>query len=576
MKRTLLTLASSLLVAGSAFAMQPEIIEGVEMRAISPNAVWAAGALGDGVVYITNLATGKYWVHASSGLSHYAVGAGTSVSNIGVVVGSTMTDQAGYWENGKWYDLNTINPEFISNAVSITPDGNVICGGVGADKFSIEAENTMLLPAVWYRQEDGTYGDPVLLPHPTYDLTGRIPQYITARCISDDGKTVTGQIRDYTGFMMEPIVYQQDENGEWSYTLLGRELLNPDNVQFPEWPGELPDEVMMPSQEQFMTPEELDAFLAAFAEWNYGDYDQMPTYEEFMTPEEIAAYQEAYREYIEIAVPWQKKFDDFMDAYMYYAGTGAAFVFNNGRVSPDGKYYVSNADIVDGLRSGLRTVVFDTTDGSYQILESNLGALVNYVSADYTILAFTGLLGDDAGTVKTYVYPQMQTPPVLLEDYIADIDPDLAAWMEDNMYHEVITGLGTGDNRFNTVDMLCTGLAVATPDLSVFLSTNSTYSWYDYVGTEEYLSFLLPVNGGYNKVECIESVNDFSLSVLPGGVISLKGEFKNVDIFDLTGCRVYSASNASGNLSTGLNSGIYVVRAVNADGETLTRKVNMR
>ena len=145
-----------------------------------------------------------------------------------MLVGSTTpVGTAAYVKGGEWHLLPVPYPEHTNLAHGITPDGKVICGVVGNDDVSLDATNIMSLPAVWYLQDDGTYGEPVVLPHPEKDFTGRVPQYVSAISISDDGKTVVGQVRDYRGSMEEPIVYTCNDKGEWSYTLICPELINP-------------------------------------------------------------------------------------------------------------------------------------------------------------------------------------------------------------------------------------------------------------------------------------------------------------------------------------------------------------
>lgn len=578
MKKFLLSIATIFaFTAANAIDLVPDMIEGDELKSISANGVWVAGAIGEGSVVIRNLETDKYWPYFGTGIWSYFIGHGTAVSNIGVVVGATQTDNACYWENGVWIDLPNPSPGFISNAVSITPDGSVICGGIGNAPLGVDANACYLYPVVWYRQEGSArYGEPVFLPHPDYDLTGRVPQYITAITISEDGKTVGGQLRDYTGFMHEPIIYKCDDNGEWSYTLPSREILNPKNIKFPEWPGEL-DDVFMPSQEQFMTEEQLAAFTLAFSQWAYGDMEDMPAYEDFMTPEQIEAYNEAYREYIEIALPWSQKFDAFMDAYITYATSGTSFLFNNARLSPDGKYYVSTGEIYDtsllgNSRTRLRPVVIDTSTGDYRVMETNRSVYVKSVSSNYDVLGYVSASGVDTGTHKAYIFPEMEDGGMYLENYIKEKNPDLYQWMEDYLYFDVITGLGT-TTLYDTQRMMCTGIPAATPDMSVILTYNTTWSWYNYDGIDSLVSLILPMNWtAESGVESVALDGEYSIGFV-NGAVCLTGEFSRVDIYDVAGNHLFERENTTGTLDSGLASGIYIVKGVTDKGDVLTKKV---
>lgn len=579
MKKFLLTLAvATATMAVNANDIAPIAFEGEALSSVSPSGQWVCGQIADGSVVIHNLETGEVWPYLSDGITlNYYVGLGNAVSNTGVVIGATKTDNACYWENGKWYELRVPNPQFISNTGSITPDGNVICGGVGRANFGIDADDLMLAPAVWYRQDNGTYGNAVLLPHPDLDYTGRVPQYITAICISDDGKTVAGQIRDFTGYMHEPIVYQCDDEGNWTYKLLARELLNPNNVQFPEWPGELPDDVLMPSQEWYMTPEQIAAFVEANNKW-YEDGmpdGKMPTYEQFMTPEQIAEYRAAMKEFQEIYIPWQANFDNFMEAYMEYAGTGTSFLFNNVRMSPDGKYYVSTADyLLDpsrpaSSRYNVSPIVIEIETDDVTYLNPRGTLYVNGVTSDYTVYA-NSPGGGDTGTYQTYVYPQMSTNPVSLYDYVYDLNPVMGEWMEDNMLHDVIMGLNSSGG-FITEEMLCTGVGVATPDQKYILTNNTTYSWFDYNGGAEFMSYLFSPDY-LAGVEEIGAAAEYSLKAIGGGMLKVTGSFATVEVYGLAGEKVFSVANPGDAINTGLGNGIYVVRGVDAEGQVHTLK----
>lgn len=553
MKKILLLLTAVCAVNAFGEETEPRMWFGEAMSGISPDGNWIAGQIADGSVIIRNLSTGDEWLHFSDGGNrNYYVGHGLPVSNIGVVAGSTTTSNAAYWENGVWTVLPTPNPGTISNAVSITPDGGIICGGVGQAPMGGDTESTMMHPALWYRQENGRYSDPVVLPHPDLDLTGRAPQYITAIAISDDGKTVAGQLMDYFGGCCEPLIYQCDENGDWSYTLLGRELLNPTDIVFPEWPGGLDDEILMPTQEWYMTPEQIEAFVEAFNEWD--NTGEPPRYEDFMTPEAIEEYQKAMREYLEILLPWQEKFNNFMDIYRQYLSRAASFGFNNGRLSPDGRYYVTTAGGVrpDGSsRSGRYPVIFDTSTGGYTILDSDRAVSVNYVASDYTILANMGG-GGDTGTIKAYVFPQMQPGGMFLEDWIREINPELYDWMEGKLYQDVIVGIDAND-MYQTELMMCTGIPVGTPDMKYILTNNFTSSWLDDPG-QDFVSVLLPTL--YTS-----KVNEVALDL----------ETVEYEVYDLNGRKLMTTR--SKDETDTLCKGIYLIREKDKTGNWKTNKI---
>lgn len=560
MKKSLLFLSASIALASYAGTTEPQIWFGEAMSGISPDGNWIAGLIADGSVIIRELSTGDEWLYISDGGNrNYYVGHGLPVSNNGVVVGSTTTSNAAYWENGKWTVLPTPDPGLISNAVSITPDGGIICGGIGVAPMAADTESTMMFPALWFRQSNGKYGDPFVLPHPDLDITGRVPQYITAIAISEDGKTVAGQLMDYAGGACEPIIYTCSADGEWSYTLLGRDLLNPTGIKFPEWPGSLDDDILMPTQEWYMTPEQIEAFVEAFNEWD--NTGTPPRYEDFMTPEAIEEYQKDMKEYLEILLPWQEKFNTFMDVYRQYLGRSASFGFNNGRLSPDGKYYVTTAGGVtpDGSsRNGRYPVIFDTTTGNYSVLNSNYAVNVNYVASDYTILGSRTDGGGDTGTIRAYIFPQMEPGGMFIEEWMKEKNPAVYDWMEQKLYQDVIVGVGTV-TEYEIEPMFCTGIPVGTPDMKYILTNNFTSSWLDDPG-QDYVSVLL-------TTEYIPSSGDNAVNEILAGK-----EYVSFEIYDLSGKLILTTGSMNG---LNIQEGIYIVKAHAADGETASYKIKI-
>lgn len=571
MQKLFLTLSSTFLMAGVALAEGPEIQPGELVQSVSPNKVWTAAQINDGSVVIRNHSTGEAWPYFTDmGSRNYFISSGAAASDIGVIAGSTTTSNAAYWEKGRWNVLPTPHPDFISIAYGLSSDGRIICGGAGAAEMANDTEVTMLVPVLWYRGEDGKYGDPVYLPHPEFDITGRKPQYITAIAVSNDGKTVAGQMMDYYGARCEPIVYRCDDKGEWSYTLLGRELLNPYDIEFPEWPGGLADDILRPTQEDYMTPEQLNAFMEAFEAWN-GPTDP-PLYEDFMTPEKIEEYQKDLKAYLDIMLPWSEKFEYFQSVYREYLSASSSFVFNNVRLSPDGKKYVTTANVVYKNNRGYNPVIFDLDTDEFTILSSQQGVTVNYVADDYTILAFSGAMGADGGSYRAYVFPQMKPGGMWLEDYVKEKNPALLEWMERTLIQDVIVGLNA-DQSYMTREVFCTGIPTATPDLSLIVTNNSTASWYDSPG-DEYITAYLPMTW-QSGVETIETDNIADMKLLPGGIIDLGGEFSSLDIYDITGARVYTASDVSGQVNPRLPKGIYIIRATDRSGSSHTLKVSL-
>lgn len=578
MKKNLLFATAVLTGVSAVCAVEPTIYENMVLTSISNNGVWAAGDIDDGSVIIVNIPEKKEYRHRSGldafgNYNEYHIGIGKAASNVGVVVGATSSNNAAYWENGKWTVLKTPNPEFMSNACSITPDASVICGGIGEDEFSTTAENIMLTPAVWYRQADGTYGDPVSLPHPSVDFTGRVPQYITAVAISDDGKIVAGQIRDYVGYMHEPIIYRCDDSGNWSYERLVPELINTTGKDFPEYPGEF--DLQSPTPEWFMTEEELAEFTEALEEWQSGD--PFPDYYDFMTQEEIQEYEEALDLYNLEYLPWAEKFDAFWTAYQDVLYHGYSFLFNNVRLSPDGKYYGATSEVMylDDPENPLtinNPVLIDIEAGELEDLynEEYLSMVLTSLTADYSVLAASINPFDPYMPRRAYIWPAEQKEWLPLEEFVYNHDEKVGLWMEESMIHDVYVGVDALGNLISE-DIMCSGVPVATPNLSIALCNVTTDYWVD--PEAGYYSYLFPT-GYHTGVKGVEGeLAAYAMTVEPGGMVTLKGDFNSLNVYSVAGSLVYSAQNPEGTFPTGLESGIYIFKATTAEGGEIVKKI---
>ena len=391
-----LLMIAALVVPEGINAQKPKVYPDNAFRWLSPNGIYAVSSLYE-TLTIHNLVTGE----ENEYVEEYFGGNGNAVSNNGIVVGSSaLTESAAYWKNGQWYDIESAAGRTLSYANGISIDGSRIVGTVSPDSYAGDFEGLMLVPCYWDVQEDGTVGELHLLPFPNKDLTGRTPQYVTAISVSNDGKTIAGQIQDFSGFIVQPIIYQQNEDGEWNYTLIQNDLYHPEGIVLPEDPGDF--EGTEPSYEDYMTEEELAAYLEAvdnyynsqpiypeftdfmseeeraaylaaveefYETWegdfpNYEDYmtaEELaayleavdnyynsqpiyPEYTDFMTEEEKAAYLAAYEAYMTAYNEWDEKFMTYQLAFQELAENVPILVFNNVLLSADGKSYVTSTE----------------------------------------------------------------------------------------------------------------------------------------------------------------------------------------------------------------------------------------
>ncbi|MDE5554691.1 MAG: hypothetical protein K2J10_05855, partial [Muribaculaceae bacterium] len=171
--------------------------------------------------------------------NEYSLGLGNCITADGsVILGGTNSLDAAYLENGEWVQLNVPDSNKTNLCNGITADGSRICGSVGLNNMTTD-DVIMQVPAYWNRNANGDgYGECHVLPYPTKDFFGGKPQYVTAVSISNDGKTIVGQVQFSSGFMAAPIVYKEDADGNWSYSSPTKYLFNPNEITAVENPGE--------------------------------------------------------------------------------------------------------------------------------------------------------------------------------------------------------------------------------------------------------------------------------------------------------------------------------------------------
>lgn len=573
MRKTLLLSFAACMIAHSASAFQtPKTFDNASFQGISPNGNYLVSDM-FGTVTIYDIANDNQYSYSEdeTGLISYSVGVGNFVSNNGVVLASTTSlFNAAYWKDGKWTELAVPNPELTNLLNGITPDGKRICGNVGSDAISIDASNLMQAPAYWDLQADGTYSSYNLLPHPDTDFLGRTPQYITATYISADGKVIAGQVMDYSGGFCQPIVYTQGDDGKWSYKLLLQELFTPEG-EIPADPGEAP---WPPEASSFMTPEEQAAYDAAMqAYWDSG-YDEtlFPEVDDYLSADAKAAYQKAKEEYQKAFDEWaekQAKWSDFFDSLF---DTVPTYQFNDLRLSSDGKQYVTTLLVEDensdpmswGMASYTQTpIVIDIASDSASKLDFGISMAVTQVLNDGIYLAHEGV-----NKIPDNGYIIRNGKCMSIYDYLAAFSPDMEEWMQKNMVHEVEEyDWETGE--FSIQEYTFTGMPLASADLSVLsLWTQAAWdfetimTWGCVIDMTQFAG-IADVAAGKGA-----DVVKFDAS----GALCLGADVVSAAVYDLSGRLVLSATGST--VANSLAKGVYVVKALCADGSAITAKVS--
>lgn len=495
------------------------------------------------------------------------MGQGNMFSESGIAVGSTP-EGAGYLVNGTWHNLVAPHPELMNYAQGITPDGSLIVGMGGLANFGTEdTEVPMMVPLIWTRNADGTYADGVILPYPATDFTGRVPQYVTALCVSDDGHHIYGQVQDYSGSMTSLIAYNLNESGEWEYDVRYNKMCNPDNLEFPEFPGDAPQS---PSLLDFMTEDEKNAYNDAVDAWTAlgtYDYSTYPNVEDYATDEEKAAYQAALAAWEEAFAAWSEQYQAFDEIFLQCVLSGKALMFNNIILGPDGKtVYSTVAESIEdpmswtGFSDSYTPAMVNIKTAEYSLLP-NKNVILSSVAADNTILGFTETMETPR---QTWIYLPGSTEPVSLIQYYDTYLPETAAWVREKMVHDVeMYNFETG--KMETVfDMEFTGTSHVDKDMKVLATAVANLC--DTTIETSIFTFVVPSMAADVKGVASETLDAVKVSALRGGRIIVKGTDKNISVFDTNGRIVFSADNCTGVIRTGLESGAYIVKATTSEG----------
>ena len=575
--RNLLLTAATLITLPAVAALTPKSYPDYQVTSVSPNGKFAVSEF-YGTLIVMNLETGeeKTWQGNEEGTVAYGVGNGNVVSNDGTVVGyiDYSSGAVYYLENNEWHQLSTIVEGTSNIANAITPDGRIICGGNGLTSISTDDNPTpMSVPVLWIRGEDGNFGKPVELPYPTTDITGRVPQYVTAIALSDDGSTVLGQVRDYSGKIHYPIVYTNN-NGEWTYSLPAMSLVNPDNIELPQDPGEGP---AAPTAEDFLSPEEKTAFEKALEEWenkNGGssipDFNSYPDVNDFLGEESKARYDEAYDEYIKANAAWEEKAIAFYTAFDKLLISGLSFEFNIGSLSADGKTAWQSARKIIGnpenqYKEAFAPATIDLTTGEIFIRDFSQDASMTFVAEDGTIFA------TKRDQLEGIVYsPDVNTIlGIPFIEYVENINPETAKWVNENMIHDFV---GMDPETFEPIDrknVICSGFTICSRDQSVLISRAINY-WED--TPVMIYSYVLP-----GKIDnagiALNPAEDMGVTISKDGVIRINGEVVSLTVSDINGRVIYDGRPASDTIETGIGNGAYIISAIGADGSLRTAKV---
>lgn len=446
----------------SAYAQEdyvtPVTIDYFYAQKVSPNGNYVVGQDNSETRVISyEVKTGKLTEYEA-----YYPGNGNYVANNGFMVGQDIQGGAGaLLYGGKGVVPTAFDGTGVSSLNGITPDARRACGymtGRGTEQ--------MIVPCYIDIDANGNVGKPVVLPFPAKDFFGTMSQMVIAEWISDDGKTIVGMVTDSSGFYTWPIVFREDSNGVWTYSLPTERFFNPEGLPLPQDPENIVwGENGAPAQPKFwdyMTQEEYKEFYDAWT----ADNSVQPW--DYMTAEEYRDYEKAISEFNREA---NKYLDRIYDEYhRQLANMGRYEQFMGMTLSPDGKILTidqghtgeeSSSDVMIGYTQ----YVFNLDDDSFNQINLNGEFLIpTQILPDGTTMAVSSK--NDFVPYRAYIrLPEMEEY-MLMTDFLEQKRPAYFPWIEDTLGEYGITGYDeNGEAIYGSY--IVTGVVSCSRDMSV-------------------------------------------------------------------------------------------------------------
>lgn len=508
--------------------------------------------------------TNNIRIDLGDGMQEYSFGNGNCINDNGIAVGS-IGDAATMFVNGEPIYITADSPYTLSYANGITSDGSMIVGCVSnLENADGSYESTMLVPCYWEVSTDGKPGEAQLLPWPEKDFSGRAPTYVSAIVVNNDGSLIAGQVYDYAGSCCYPIVYTRNADNEWEYTLPAYNLINPDHLEFPEYPSDSPTP---PEYTDYMTADEIAAYKEAYDAWVASMYqDPYPEPTDYMSAESIAAYNKAVDEYNKLAEEFNEKLDAFMAVFEEVMASTPNYVWNSIRLSADSSKFIIAAQ-KEGMifwdPSEYVPYMISLSDGSVTTWPDT-NVIPTVVFNNGNVLATTPRTFGSTDPLNSYILRAGVETKQPVYDFLKANRPDFAEWMDKNLRHNYESFDPETFEPSTAEDYLFVGMVTCNEDMNTWVGVVESYMWEDGEEFGDYATYVM--SDPSSAVETVEApTNGITLKVNSTGTLSVEGHADSIEIFDLAGRRVYKSGNVSGDLSTGLKSGSYIVRTTAAN-----------
>lgn len=418
-----LSFCGALMFAQNGF--DPVVIQDATARKISSDGKWVA-------CYGTTIVEYNVETEEISEYPDCSLGIGNAVALDGTIVG-TKDDASVFMRNGEIIFPEILQSYQITGINGITPDGSRIAGYVRNPVLNDNYEGdpfddgvTVFLPFYADMTSNGEIEKINLLPYPKKDFLDKSPMYVTAEWISYDGKTILGKMTDSYGRFEDPVVYHENNNGDWSFITPTREFNNPDGIVLPEDPWlKGPAE---PKVKDYMTAMSYQAYMQALENALFGGPEPNPL--SYMTEEMAEKYLEDCIIYENYYIEHKAELDAYEKAYrdILYTST----FFNDSALNPTGTTFATSGVLYDeeGTGAPSKIFIFNTENGDYRKFESQYSDLkINQVLSDGTVIAYTGLFTYDV--LEGYILLPGAKDFIHFSKYLSNTNPEYAQWLED-------------------------------------------------------------------------------------------------------------------------------------------------
>lgn len=470
---------------------------------ISPNGKWIGSKTNYAGIY--NVETGELQTYEGC-----YFGLGTTVANNGMAVG--YSGEGGViMKNGEILYPEAYEQYRGVDFNSVTPSATRVTGSIA----NPEKSETMSVPFVASIDSEGNIGEPILLPYPKEDFFQMAPQYVTAQCISNDGKTIVGLVTDWRGMFDYPIVYQEAEEGGWKYYLPSEALFNPTHIDIPESPWKIEPEY--PEAANFMTGNRKTAYQEALAA------GEDPDPKDYMSDEQYEEFVEAVEKYNEWYYSQEQKIREYVIIYDKILGTSPTFSPSELCINPSGETFMIHGGVIN-----------DENVMEGRIFEFSKDSLMREILAPDPLLFPTQILTDGTLLVtrpiqqvpNSYILMPGSTEFITLQEYLEPEYPEIAEWITEKM--ENGTGILVASDDMS---VLAGGLI---PDQLTDYPDNADFYYSSYIlaglasaGIESVIS---PENSGSYKVfnlqglKVMETKEQSLLNTLPKGIYIINGK----------------------------------------------------